>query len=83
MAWRKCPFIVGQRYLVLRRIQFLNHLLKEGDIVDFVSEGYDAKGGVTRYAFKDSVTGEQNAWHVWDDDPEPIEQWSNLFELWC
>jgi hypothetical protein len=79
MSWRKCPFVVGKRYQLLQNICFLNHRLTKGDLVVFLRDAYDPHDGVTRFSFKHCDSEETSSWHVWDDDPDPAENWRNYF----
>lgn len=74
------PFEVGRKYRVLKTYTELNHTLREGEIVVFVTDGYDPHSGVTRFWFRKDGSDEQNVWHVWDNDTERLELWTRLFE---
>ncbi len=77
-----CPFRVGSKYRVRRDYSFLNHRFVAGELVEFSSFAYDAKGGVTRYWFKSPGTDETNVWHIFDNQ-EPEPEWNDLFEEIC
>jgi hypothetical protein len=74
-----CPFEIGKSYLVLQEISFLNHHFKRGSVVIFKAHGYDFKQGVTRYWFSNTDGNESNAWHVFDNDRKPINDWQTYF----
>jgi hypothetical protein len=79
--WRESPFTVGQKYLILADINFLNHQFKKGDHVVFRKCAYDPKGAVTRYSFENTETRDISSWHVFDGDIDPVETWTNYFQL--
>lgn len=80
MSWRKCPFQIGRQYRLKRDLLELNHALYKNEIVIFSNESYDPHNGVTRYWFKRQTNNESNAWHVWDEDTDPMQTWGELFE---
>jgi hypothetical protein len=78
--WRSCPFEKGRRYVVLKDISFLNHHFKKDTTVIFKDCSYGFHDGVTRFWFShledDSKT---DIWHVFDNEPDPAEKWSEFF----
>lgn len=74
-----CPFQAGEKYRVRRNYSFLNHKLIAGELVEFCSFAYDAKGGVKRYWFKNMDNGEINVWHVFDEEKKL--DWRDYFEV--
>jgi hypothetical protein len=75
-----CPFQEGNKYLVKRKISFLNHVLEEGEVVIFSTWAYDPHNGVTRFWFKKMNSEESNAWHVFDSDPGASQVWKEYFD---
>lgn len=73
------PFRKGSEYRVKRDYAFLNHKLSEGESVVFSESGYSAYDGLTRYWFKNTQSGETNAWHVFDSQEKEI-RWEDFFE---
>jgi hypothetical protein len=80
MSWRSCPFEIGTRYVVLKDIEFLNHRFVKGAVVVFKDHAYDFHQGVTRYWFENADGSEANVWHVFDNQPDPSETWTEYFQ---
>jgi len=81
MYFEACPFDVDRRYRVKHDIEFLNHVLRQGDIVVFIGHGHEIKLGIHRFYFRNPQSGEENAWHVFDDDDTKEEDWTQHFEM--
>ena len=80
MSWYTVPFSVGSRYSVKKATAFLGHDFNVGDIVEFTTHSYDAKQGLIRFWFKDTTSGRDIAWHVWDNGPPADSSWSEYFD---
>lgn len=74
-----CPFKENHHYRILRDYSHLNHAFHLGDHLIFTGFGYSAKEGITRYWFKNTESGETNAWHVFDSK-EKESDWRQVFE---
>ena len=74
-----CPFRKGRAYRVIRDDAFLNHRFTSGEEVVFTDSSYTPYDGATRYWFTSVVTGETNAWHVFDSGGPQIRL-TDLFE---
>jgi hypothetical protein len=76
----ECPFNVGEKYRVKENFSYLNHVFHQNEIVVFSSRAYDPHGGVTRHWFQKLDSDEKNAWHVFDNNPDPSQTWEDYFE---
>ena len=66
---------------MLKDISFLNHYLQRGDVVVFKNHACDFHDGVTRYWFDNLDGSATNAWHVFDNEPDPSETWKDFFAV--
>jgi len=81
MNWRPLLFRPNTLYRVKTKISELGHQLKAGEIVELEDEGYDPHSGVTRYWLRVRGTDRLEVWHLWDDEPNPQDIWSEMFEV--
>lgn len=79
MSWRTNPFTIGKAYRIKNSFKSLQFAFHAGDIVRFVSQGYNRYDSATIYNFQDAITGENLQWWLADDEPET--KWMDLFEL--
>ena len=64
----------------MQDIIFLNHHLVKGTTVLFKNYAYDPYSGVTRFWFSKPNDSEIDAWHVFDNDPDPFITWTDFFK---
>lgn len=79
MSWRCNPFETGQTYRVKQDFRSIQFAFTIGQIVRFISEGYNRYDSATIYNFEDTTTGKNLQW--WLSDDEKQDRWEELFEI--
>ena len=76
-TWREVPFIVGQRYRVIRTARSHDGSLTVGESLKYLGANYGHYDEVSVYVFV-TDSGEERTWMLYDD--QPLELWSSIFQ---